>query len=124
PGAINLPGKLWRTPSAKPGQGDSQYIFRTEDGSPDVARYEKLLGDAGITRDREVIIYGNHAGKADGSVPAMILSWLGQKQVGFLDGVGMTEWYKAGYETSTAPRELPAARYEAQPIEGFVWNID
>jgi thiosulfate/3-mercaptopyruvate sulfurtransferase len=123
PGAISLPGKLWRTPEAKPGHGDSQYIFRKPDGSPDIARYEALLGDAGLTRDREVIIYGNHAGKADGSVPAMILSWLGQKDVRFLDGVGLSEWHKAGYETSTEPRQLPAARYAAAPRDGFVWNL-
>ena len=33
PGAINLPGDTLRTPSAKPGKGDSQYIFRQQDGS-------------------------------------------------------------------------------------------
>jgi 3-mercaptopyruvate sulfurtransferase SseA len=97
PSAINIPGKDWRTPSAKPGAGDSQYIFRTPDGSPDVARYEKLLSQAGVTRDHDIVIYGNHAGKADGSVPAMILHWLGHPRVQFLDGVGMSEWYKAGH---------------------------
>lgn len=124
PGAINIPGEGWRTPSAKPGKGDSQYIFRKEDGSPDVARYEKLLGDAGVTREHEIVVYGNHAGKADGSVPAMILHWLGHEKVQFLDGVGMSEWYKAGYEATNEPRTLPASTYTAQPIEGFVWTLD
>jgi thiosulfate/3-mercaptopyruvate sulfurtransferase len=123
PGAINLPGKLWRTAEAKPGQGDSQYIFRDAAGQPDIARYEKLLSDAGLTRDHAVIIYGNHAGKADGSVPAMILSWLGQKHVAFLDGVGLSEWHKAGYETTTEPRQLPAAQYTAAAQPNFVWNL-
>src|SRR5690606_28651349 len=66
PGAINLPGEDLRTPAAKPGEGDSQYIFRDPQGEPDVERYEAIFGEAGLSRDLTVIVYGNHAGKADG----------------------------------------------------------
>ena len=124
PGAINLPGELLRTPNAKPGQGDSQYVFRTENGEPDVALYERLLGEAGLTRDKTVVVYGNHAGKTDGSVPAMLLDWLGQEKVVFLDGVGMSEWYEAGFGHAVEPTILANATYEARPRENFVWNLD
>ena len=125
PGAINLPPNLWRTASAKPGEGDSQYIFRTEDGSPDIARYEKMLGEAGITRETPVVVYGNHAGKGDGSIPAMILDLLGHERVYFLDGFGATRWGDAGYELTAedAPAREPAV-YEAKPKADAVWNLD
>lgn len=124
PGAINLPGTQWRTPDAKPGTGDSQYIFRDPQGRPDVARYEALLSAVGLTRDDRVVIYGNHAGKADGSVPAMILRWLGQRQVAFLDGIGLEQWQSAGFEVSTEPTVRPPAQYVAAPsAEPLVWNL-
>ena len=123
PGAINLPGESMRTPNAKPGQGDSQYVFRTPDGGPDVALYERLLGNAGLTRDAAVVVYGDHAGKADGSVPAMLLDWLGQRDVAFLDGVGVDQWTATGRTLSTEPTTLPPATYRADAAPDFVWNL-
>lgn len=124
PGAINLPGSAWRTPDAKPGRGDSQFLFRDAAGRPDVARYEALLSSAGLTRDDRVVVYGNHAGKADGSVPAMILRWLGQREVAFLDGIGLSEWQAAGFEISADPVVRAPARYVARPsTEPLVWNL-
>ena len=124
PGAVNLPGDALRTPSAKPGEGDSQYVFRTGDGSADVARYERILGEAGLTRDTPVVVYGNHAGKGDGTVPAMLLDGLGHRDVRFLDGVGLDQWRAAGYEVETEPTTLPAATYDADPRPGFLWTLD
>lgn len=124
PGAINLPGGKWRTSKAKPGEGDSQYIFRTEDGAPDIARYEEFLSKAGIKNSDTIVVYGNHAGKADGSIPALLLRWLGHEKVKFLDGVGIEEWTKAGFETSTEKRSLPKSNYKATPIKNFVWNLN
>ncbi len=124
PDAINLPGETLRTGKAKPGEGDSQYVFRLPDGSPDVLRYERLLGDAGLTRDTPVVLYGNHGGKGDGTVPAMLLDWLGHDNVRFLDGIGMTEWAKIDGPIESQPNTLPPARYEASPREGFVWTVD
>lgn len=123
PGAINLPGADWRTPKAKPSRGESQYLFRNPDGSPDIARYEQLLSEAGIGNQHHVIIYGNHAGKSDGSIPAMILRWLGHEKVQFLDGLGLEQWQKAGYPVSTEIRVAEPAVFRADPVEGFVWNL-
>jgi len=124
PTAINLPGSSLRTSKAKPGAGDSQYIFRSLGGSPDIAKYETLFGQAGISRDKTVVVYGNHAGKADGTIPAMLLDWLGQSRVAFLDGVGMDVWKSAGFETETTPNVLPPTLYNARPNNSkFVWNL-
>ncbi|MEM6911694.1 MAG: rhodanese-like domain-containing protein [Verrucomicrobiota bacterium] len=124
PGAINLPGSFWRTPKASPGEGDSQYLFRREDGTADVARYERFLGEAGIAHDSPVIIYGNHAGKTDGTIPAMILDWLGHESVYFLDGLGAEEWTAAGFALSQSPSVREATTYHATPKADFVWNLD
>jgi thiosulfate/3-mercaptopyruvate sulfurtransferase len=124
PGAINLPGNAWRTGKAKPGQGDSQYIFREADGSPDVAVYEDLLSNAGVRNDHQIVVYGNHAGKGDGSIPAMILDWLGHDDVAFLDGVGLSEWQAAGFETVTETTVLPRSRYAADADESAIWDLD
>ncbi|MEL7237342.1 MAG: rhodanese-like domain-containing protein [Planctomycetota bacterium] len=124
PGAINLPGKHLRTAKAKPGQGDSQYLFRDVSGEIDVPRYEQLLGEAGLTKDTPVVVYGNHAGKGDGTVPAMILDVLGHEDVRFLDGVGLSNWQAAGFEVSTEPTVLPTATYTADVDSDFLWNLD
>ncbi len=59
PGAINLHGELWRTPSAKGGK-PSHDLFTKADGSIDTAKYDALLGGAGIANDSKVVVYGNH----------------------------------------------------------------
>jgi len=123
-GAISLPGSSLRTGKAKPGEGDSQYFFRQADGTPDVAKYEQILGNAGISVDSEVIVYGNHAGKGDGSIPAMVLSWLGVEKIFFLDGVGLDRWKAAGNEVATESLELPATEFKATAKGGFVMNLD
>jgi len=120
PGAINLPGSQWRTPENDKAGG--KRVFRGVDGALDVARYERLLGSAGITADRDIVIYGNTAGKADGSVPAAILVKLGHQHVAFLDGVGLDQWRAAGYETSQEKPALPTAKYVARPAAAKVWS--
>ncbi len=125
PGAINLPGNLWRTPATKASAGQSsQEIFRNDEGRPDVDRYEALLSAAGIKDDHRVVVYGSHAGKADGSVPAAILQWLGHEKVAFLDGIGVDQWTAAGGELSTEPRVLPPSDYDADAEGDFVWNLE
>ncbi|MEM9791193.1 MAG: rhodanese-like domain-containing protein [Planctomycetota bacterium] len=122
PGAINLEPDKWRTPKTKPGQGLSQYVYRQADGSPDVAYYERMLGEAGVRADDTVVVYGNHAGKKDGTVPAMLLDWLGQERVRFLDGVGVDRWRLAGGVLATETSALEPTTYRADPRPGFVWN--
>ncbi|MEM8783180.1 MAG: rhodanese-like domain-containing protein [Planctomycetota bacterium] len=129
PGAINLQPTDLRTPKAKPGEGFSQYLFRTHDdyidGDLDVERYTAILGGAGIDPTDTVVVYGNYAGKADGSVPAMVLDLLGhQGDVFFLEGEGLKRWQAAGLEVATEPTVLAATDYQAQPRPELIWNLD
>jgi thiosulfate/3-mercaptopyruvate sulfurtransferase len=122
PGAINVPGSKWRTPSRKPGEGPSKYIFRTADGSPDVQRYERFLSQAGIGDDSRVVVYGSFGGNKTSTVPVMILRWLGHEKTYFLDGVGLKQWEEAGYEGSTTSHESAPATFTANADSNFVWN--
>ncbi len=126
PGAINVPGSKWRTPASKDPKrdGPGQRIFRQEDGSVDIARYEKLLGEAGITPEHRIVVYGNHAGKADGSVPAAILLKLGHHHVAFLDGIGLDRWTAAGLPVSRDPVTLHPGRYVAASDAKSVWSAE
>lgn len=123
PGAINLPGADWRTPAAAPGQV-GQKIFRQADGSLDVKRYEEFLSKAGVKPEHEIVVYGNHAGKADGSIPAAILLKLGHQKVSFLDGIGLDEWKAAGYPVSTEAATLPASKYVAHADASKLWSAE
>jgi 3-mercaptopyruvate sulfurtransferase SseA len=70
------------------------------------------------------VIYGDPGGEFDGAIPAMILTWLGHAKVQLLDGVGIEQWTKAGYDLSTEVHTLPPTTYAAKPIEDFVWSAD
>jgi thiosulfate/3-mercaptopyruvate sulfurtransferase len=123
PGAISLPGSSLRTAKAKPGEGDSQYIFRLPDDSADVAHYEQLLGKAGIGNESVIVVYGNHGGKTDGSLLVMLLDWLGHEQVYFLDGIGVDVWLAAGQELSQEPTVRTASTFDATPDADFLVNL-
>ena len=123
PGAISIPGTEWRTPTAAPGQV-GQKIFRQVDGSLDVKRYEVFLSKAGVKPEHDVVVYGNFAGNADGSIPAAILLKLGHQKVSFLDGIGLDEWQAAGYPVSTEATRLPASQYVAHADASRLWSVE
>ncbi|MEM9420063.1 MAG: rhodanese-like domain-containing protein [Planctomycetota bacterium] len=126
-GAINLPPNVWRTPKTKPGEGPSRHFYRegADDSGPlDAAYYNRALGAAGLSADAPVLVYGNHAGKGDGSVPVMVLHLLGhQGKVYFLDGVGTQRLTEAGFVLATASAVRPATTYTAQPKDDAVWDL-
>ncbi|TVQ51947.1 MAG: sulfurtransferase [Phycisphaerales bacterium] len=125
PGAINIPGVEWRTPGARPGEGDSQYIFRDSNDQMDIARYEELLSSYGVRNDHRIVIYGHHGGTANGSIPAMLLDMLGHDDVAFLDGIGVNEWQGYGLSLSTDATTLPRSRYRVESARTErMWNLD
>lgn len=112
PGAINIPGKSLRT------GGGTSYLFHVggidlPEAEHDLAKYEKIFGEAGISNDKEVIVYGSRGGRTDGTVPFVILDMLGHPNVKFLDGKGMAEWKAIGGEVETKVNTLPAATFTA-----------
>ncbi len=74
----------------------------------------EILGDAGISRDDSVVIYGECLPCGGGPVPATFTYWLlkylGHDQVRILDG-DVEDWKAAGLSTSEAPATRPARDY-------------
>lgn len=124
PGAISIPGSHWRTPKAKPGQGLGEDVFKRPDGTPDTERYEKLLGDAGVTAGDDIIVYGKPGGTAEGVVAVFILDLLGARRVRFVEGIGHEEWVKAGGSLSTEETTRPPARFSSKARNDVLWNLD
>ena len=77
-----------------------------------VAKLEKILGEAGITRDNELIVYG---AKSDTSptVVFWILEYLGTEKARVYLG-GIDDWMKAKQPLTNEARKLPAAKFTAK----------
>lgn len=82
----------------------------------------KLLGDAGISRDDPVIIYGECMPCGGGPSPASFVYWvmrsLGQENVRVLDGT-VKDWASAGKTTAAETVILPAKVYTPQVNSNF-----
>lgn len=101
PGAINLGGK------------GAAVVLRDVDARIlPVKTLEKILSDAGISRDHEIIVYGNK-GNTNMSVPFWILEYLGAEKVKAYWG-GIDDWMAAKQPVMTEGKKLPAATFTAK----------
>ena len=77
-----------------------------------VAKMEKILGEAGITRDNELIVYG---AKSDTSPTVIfwILEYLGAEKAKVYLG-GIDDWMKGKHPLTNEARKLPAAKFTAK----------
>jgi thiosulfate/3-mercaptopyruvate sulfurtransferase len=91
------------------------------------AELAKLLGDAGISRDDPVVIYGECMPCGGGPAPATFVYWimrsLGQENVRVLDGT-VKDWALAGKPTATETAILPAKTYTSQINQDFSADYD
>lgn len=109
PGAITLGGnaaKVLRT-------SDISVVFKDGSGNIDVKKYEHILGAAGISSDRTVVVYGDAPGITNTTTSFWVLELLGHKDVRFLNG-GIEAWQTAGKKLTTSPTKLPPASYVAK----------
>jgi thiosulfate/3-mercaptopyruvate sulfurtransferase len=87
----------------------------------------KLLGDAGISRDDPLVIYGECMPCGGGPAPATFVYWimrsLGQENVRVLDGT-VKDWALAGKPTATETAILPAKTYTSQINQDFSADYD
>ena len=107
------------------GVGDvlSVKFFYDDKLNPDVAKYEKILGDAGITSDKTVVVYADVKGITSASVGYWILELFGQKDVRFLNG-GIEAWEAAGKKLDTVEKKLPSAKYNANLMKSSIATTD
>lgn len=111
PGAINLGGK------------GAAVVLRDVDARIlPVKKLEKILGDAGISRDQEIIVYGNK-GNTNMSVPFWILEYLGAEKVKAYWG-GIDDWMAAKQPVTTEGKKLPAAAFTAKVREDRYASTD
>ena len=77
-----------------------------------VKKLEKILGDAGIKRENEIIVYGAK-GDTGPTVVFWILEYLGVEKAKVYMG-GMDDWTKAKQHLTNEVRKLPAAQFTAK----------
>jgi thiosulfate/3-mercaptopyruvate sulfurtransferase len=87
----------------------------------------EILGNAGISRDDAVVIYGECLPCGGGPVPATFTYWLlkylGHENVRILDG-NIDDWKAAGLATSGAPATRPAVDYVPQENPDLLATYD
>ncbi|MFQ5828432.1 MAG: sulfurtransferase [Candidatus Methylomirabilia bacterium] len=101
PGAINLGG---RGAAAVLRDGNARVL--------PVKALEKVLAEAGISRDAEVIVYGLKGDKRM-TAPFWILEYLGVERVRAYWG-GIDDWKAADLPVATRKHKLPATRFIAK----------
>lgn len=77
-----------------------------------VTKLEKILGEAGITRDNELIVYGAKSDTGP-TVVFWILEYLGAEKGKVYLG-GIDDWMKAKQPLTNEARKLPAAKFTAK----------
>lgn len=83
PGAINLGGACGKV------------LRDTTSRVKKTGALEKLLGEAGVSMDKPVVVYADTAGITSATVAFWVLEYLGHDKVHFLNG-GIDEWEAAG----------------------------
>jgi len=107
PGAINLGGDC-----SEILRDDKSRVKKTED-------VEKILGDAGLSSDKTVAVYGDTKVIINNAVGYWILEYMGQKDVRFLNG-GVDAWEAAGKKLETTPTKLKATKYTAHVVKNRI----
>jgi thiosulfate/3-mercaptopyruvate sulfurtransferase len=91
------------------------------------AELDVLLGDAGISRNDSVIIYGECMPCGGGPAPATFVYWimrsLGHENVRVLDGT-INDWVSSGRSAVSDTVTLPAKTYVSQITSDFAANYD
>jgi thiosulfate/3-mercaptopyruvate sulfurtransferase len=77
-----------------------------------VKKLEKILGEAGLTRENEIIVYGAK-GDTGPTVVFWILEYLGTEKTRVYLG-GIDDWMKDRQPLTNAARKLPAAQFTAK----------
>jgi len=111
PGAINLGGAC-----AKVMRDTTLRVKKAGD-------LEKLLGGAGVSADKPVVVYADARLITGATVAFWILEYMGHKDVRFLNG-GIEEWTTTGKSLEKAPTKLPAAVFKANVVKSRIATSD
>ena len=70
----------------------------------------KVLGNAGVSRDDSIVLYGSKESSGEAEFAFLVLRYLGQKDVLLLDG-SLADWKAAGLPEGTSENILPGTEY-------------
>ena len=111
PGAINLGGAC-----AKVMRDTTIRVKKT-------GELEKLLGEAGVSMDKPVVVYADARLITGSSVAFWILEYLGHNNVYFLNG-GIEEWRSVGKPLEKTPTKLPPVTFKANIVKSRIATSD
>jgi thiosulfate/3-mercaptopyruvate sulfurtransferase len=84
---------------------------------------EKLLGGAGVSTDKPVVVYADARLITGASVAFWVLEYLGHNDVRFLNG-GIEEWQTTGKPLEKNPVKLSAAPFKANVVKSRIATSD
>lgn len=84
---------------------------------------EKMMGEAGISMDKPVVIYADARLVTGASVAFWALEYLGHKDVYFLNG-GIEEWVAAGKPLQKDTVKLAPAAFKANVVKSRIATTD
>jgi len=70
-----------------------------------------ILGNAGVSRDDSIVLYGSKESSGEAEFAFLVLSHLGQNDVKLLDG-SLADWKAAGLPEEASANILPGKEYE------------
>lgn len=83
----------------------------------------RLLGEAGISREDSVVVYGSAESSGEAELAFLVLRYLGQEDVKLLDG-SLEEWKAAGLPVEAQETVIPAAEYNLSIRPGVIADYD
>ncbi|GAB4538593.1 MAG: sulfurtransferase [Thermodesulfovibrionia bacterium] len=104
PGAISL------------GEACAKEMRDTTSRIKKIGEIERLLGNAGVSMDKTVVVYADAGSITSATVAFWILEYLGHKDVRFLNG-GIEAWVKAGKSLDKNPTRLSPVTFNANVIK-------
>jgi thiosulfate/3-mercaptopyruvate sulfurtransferase len=86
------------------------------------ARYDSLLGKAGIGNNTHVVFYGDMKSKAmdDATVAFWVFEYIGHTDKAHVLNGGLEAWTKAGRKLDTEPTIKPGATFKAKPVKSRI----
>jgi len=90
------------------------------------AKYNSLLGKAGIGNNTHVVLYGEQKSKSldDATVAFWIFEYLGHTDKTHVLNGGLEGWAKAGKKLTTEPTIKASTTYKARPVKSRLATTD
>ena len=83
----------------------------------------KVLGDAGVSRDDSIVLYGSKESSGEAEFAFLVLSYLGQKDVKLLDG-SLADWKAAGLPEEVLENKRAGVEYNPQIKPEVIANYE